>query len=760
MFSKLFYSLLFAILVQSVGCTDFLRGTPKTDEVVEPKELEPSCMKSFPQFLSDYISDISSDQQIDDNMTCFQNSLRTFMRYTRGENPSQYKDSEIQYFLNRYLLNENKITDELMHEFMRLKTVIVGGSEKFYTRDELEQFLFFTNTIKAELKNMKGTVRFLLFKLEDQDKGESIKNHLTNLDAIHKQVVKSFMNIISQTKILNSFYELSYLKSLSEHMDSFINSKGMLRSALNNFDLIIAFKNLFLGEHTKLQSLSEWKEYVEWAVQAYFMSLTYHYDLRHFQKNSTNDWNRLLLFTDQALSLIESAPNLKSKGFLPAVNIDQLIDQVWNFDYFSKFINKEIFKNTYRRALAHLVDGKVSSVNELYEHENFSMKHLSVLKFEYQVWRQTQLFNISLFSKNKKINLKELQDKFKIYPQDLYSRFPLKPYDWNEWQQILFKSPRPVALTDDLKFDMRLETSQLEHSLETLSQMNLVKSWVRFTMRGYGDQSKNGYLNSSMSEDSLIRLEKDFREFALAIGFLDRRVQDAPKRAFKEGNYFTFSGNGDDRLDGFETFELLNIFLTGGGVTLKQLDVILDKQQCRTNEKDVMGKFKAKQVCAKKALKEHASLLFNNLPGFQAFISKSSDQDYDDFYKTLYSLSKNPNESKDELDFSELRAMTTLIQYVESLLISYDKDLSGTLNQSEIAAAVPRFNAIIMGFIPVEVLKKEFIVRQAFLYLVFEGKVPTPAELLGSFVHNNWHNREVSRLNLFKVVDVLKNYAN
>jgi hypothetical protein len=755
MYFKLTSLLILILSLFTLGCTDYLKGKKKSDEVIEVTQLEPQCMKDFPTFLNQYFSDTSTDEQIEKNMTCFQNSMKAFMRYTRGENPSQYKASEIQHFLNRYLLGENKINDELLVEFMRIKTLIVGGSEKFYTREELEQFLFFTNTIKAELKNMRGYMGFLLFQ-----ESPKVNEHLNNIEVIRTQLVTSFMNLISQTKILNSFYELSHLKSFAEKMDTFINTKGTLKSILKHFDLIIAFKNLFLGEHTKLQSLSEWKAYTKWAVDSYILSLQYFHEIIKFRFAENKNWSKMILFTDQILSLIETSPNLRAKGFLDSKDIDQLIDELWSINIFKSQLSRELVKSTYRRALTHLIEGKISSAIENYEYKNLTLSHLSVIKNEYLVWKNTQNFINQTFTNKTEIGLSELKQMLLRHPRAQFLQSPLKVSDWNEWQKIFFKTPRPVALTDNLKLNLSADLEKLTYNQSTLSQMNLIRTWVRLTMRGYGTAPVDGYFSSTLSEESLIRLEKNFRDFGLAVGFLDPRTFDAPKRAFKEANYFTFSGNGDDKMDAFETFELLNIFLTGGGVTLQQVEKIVFERNCQVSEEDAMGKFKAETNCFKNILLEKSATLFDNMIDFEKFLNSLNPNQYDQFFNFLLTLGKTDGEKPNVIDYSEMRAITTLIQYVESLMATYDANLSGTLSKDEVLKAFPRFENLILNMLPYEFIKTETMARQAFLYLVFENKVPTGTQLLASFLSNKWQKKQVSRLNLFKVVAVLKQYAN
>ena len=195
--------------------------------------------------------------------------------------------------------------------------------------------------------------------------------------------------------------------------------------------------------------------------------------------------------------------------------------------------------------------------------------------------------------------------------------------------------------------------------------------------------------------------------------------------------------------------------LSGGRTQVGQIMVDLGKRGCLTENIDVFGNKIAGEACFVQAFREKVRNYLDNLPWMGTFISSLNDDQFAVFYQNLAEVSRLDSQFhvNGRIEYTEIRNMTTILHYLESLMVVYDTDFNQKLSEKELIAAVPRFETFIESVSPLG----DYFVEDIFLYLVYKGQRPTGVTDLVSFkLERALGLGEADKMNLIKVLGVLK----
>jgi hypothetical protein len=283
--------------------------------------------------------------------------------------------------------------------------------------------------------------------------------------------------------------------------------------------------------------------------------------------------------------------------------------------------------------------------------------------------------------------------------------------------------------------------------------LNFTRSLIRLVFNAYGDHSSSSVFDTQMPASGMVQFEEDFRDFGRAIGFLDKRQPNPAQRTFKEGNFFSYHGNGDTQLSPIEFYEQINMLITGGSFVVSDIFNDMASAKCLTADKDIFGHPIAVEDCFLKVFRKNIKTYLNHIPWMADYLSKLTDAQFKMAYTSLMKVARIDGQKPNRIEWAEIRTVTTVLQYVESLYTIYDTNHDQMLQQKEIVAATPRFASFIQS-----VAKTDSFTEDIFLYLVYVGKKPSGTMDVLKFKVKRAVTElpDVDRLNLFNVIGVLK----
>lgn len=774
MFSKKWISLSVVALAsfQFIACDKFLRSSKSPEEenkvVVIDVGAEVQCLKDVPSQLKLFLNDEASANDVAGAVGCLQEALRTFMSSYKGNDPSSYTGPEIQHFFNRYLLKENQVSDKFLSEIMKTKTALVGGVTERFTRDEMERFIQFLGSFGDQLQSLRGQMKILLWKTQQ---GAASEAQVLQAQKITQSLVIFFLD---NSKLTSAKYELNDLVTLIEELDNFVGDKEGISSVFKWVPLIKDVKYLFLGESSGLSNMTEWKKAFVWVVDAYFAILKFHYHLNKLEFEEPEDWNKLMIWTDEIFRLIDISPEMQNQKILEADKIDALIDRVWGLKLFKHPFDETMAKEVYRKLIANVLEsnmprGRSSEITGL------SQQNFRVLRQEYRAWRISEKFIVDAFLKFKRLNLKKnapnLRQEANAFNYKAFiASMKVTPLEQEELEQSWMDFHKlvwlkfPVLANEKTKLVMDYDLQSKSTSLQGAHLLNFNRTYVRMLVRGYGEKTQEKLFDNKITKQRFIDFEKDFWHFTRKLGLFDPRTQEAAPRTFSEADFMAYNGNGDDLMSPIEAIEVLSMMFSGGKHMIAELeedvakfDVALQKfpmaGKCYDKQLDIFGRKIMTEACLKAVYRANAGKYFEAMPNTAKFIKSLNDVEFEEYYQAILIPAMLEKHRPGFMEVSEARSILVIMHYLESLMVVYDTNKDSYLSKDELLEAFPRFKPFIVKMSPAG----NWFAGDVFLYLVYRGEKPTLTSLPG-FIAEKFQGKlgKASRLNLVKVLGLLK----
>ena len=338
---------------------------------------------------------------------------------------------------------------------------------------------------------------------------------------------------------------------------------------------------------------------------------------------------------------------------------------------------------------------------------------------------------------------------------------------WNELKSIS-SDAYTVHWTANNKTAIGSQVLSLAYDQNDLIMNNTVRIAIRILMRAYAKvgsgQTQTPIQQLSFQESQWIQLYQDFRALGLELGFMDPRNQDSAQRSFKEGNFFTFAGNGDDRLSFKETYQLMSFLISGGSQIYEEIRQVSDQAQCQAGDLDIFQLPTYQEACFKKTLRKNFSKLFDNLPQMGQFMQRLTEAEWNEVYHQIMLVARVDQKAIGKIESGDIRSFAMIVEYVEVLFTIYDQNRTGTFDEVELENSFPRFSKFILSIIEQQapLFATETFAQEVFIFMVYEGVVPEMT--LEHFLKANSHfwSRaffglgEVNRLNIVKTLGALK----
>jgi len=743
------------ILVMSAlvlaSCSDFLNEKKQEPQTIELQNHSFTCLKSLPEKINQYIGGTVSPSDIREGFDCGTESLTYFKNKTRGSLGDAYTLEDVRNFFGKYFLKRNNVSPEFAAQLFKLKKVILGGDEKYLTKVEIQKLVDLLDLVKDHAVLLAPHFPVLIGKKVDPD--------WSSVDIAVERLRDTLWVLLREVVLVNSEYKFNDLKKFFEGLSQFTNSPQSLyvyQKVENNMDVFEAVKNIVVGEDTRFDNIHDWEEALRTILQIYKQGLRYHYFIQKDSAHDQRSLDRLILFIDDSLQIIEESLPMRRQGAISFSVIDNLIDKMVAFHLISGDLSAEAIKESYKKLILRILDprrhGDSRGLN------GFEKAHFVAFKQDWKSYRLHQFFISQLsFDREKTIGRDELLRAIsafdaKNYISNVLSRNSLEQEallaSWNQGAKLL-SSPWPVMFNEDGKVIIVNQPLIVRQTWASLTRWNLMRASANSLVLGYGPKV--------LRVDDFQRWYDDFNLLGIEIKAFDPRTRNSGDRSFKEANLFSFSGDGNLFVDGREAFEYVSLLISGGVNSAETLRSDMVRLQCGIAAKDVFGFPWLSEACFKENLKRHASRYFNNMPGLVNAISKMNSAQWDDFYSNLMAAARVSPASENKVETADLRTAIMILHYAEILMSVYDQNSNGGLDLQEVRAAAPRFFEFIKGVSPI---KKDFIVNDFFAYLVFKGEKPD-LKGYGAFMAERTFSGlgEVSRDKILRVFKVLKDEA-
>lgn len=757
LFKTLQTVILLQVVLFSFGC-DFLSSqTPDSNQskriTLEVSQL--SCLQDVSQDVFRFFEDTLSQQEFEQTFQCIDSSIQKFLSVTKPSKNGRYNYKELQHFLNRYLIETNKISDSFMFEIMKVKAFVLGGEAQHLTSDEIAKGRQYLVKVRSELTKVLGSMRKITFQ-----EGIDLSHQSFDLTLILKDVVASLTSDAAFNGDYSTEDSIQFFKELSlfaGHSELFKNIESFSVLALN-------LKSLLIGSGNNTQNKSQWIKAVEWSAEVYSLCLQAVSLYHNFDGESVTVWIKTVTVFDQIMLTLKNSPQFIHHRKWHTFYLDRVVEELKKTKLLSSPITSEVWINSYKMAVIRFLDRDRGLQKNSKDLTFIDESHLNIFDGEWQMWKSNQTWILQQTSFLRSDLKKEAQKQL-IRTSRLFLS--------NHWLDSIVNDRFYNLISyQDIQFS-HSAVDQAVLSVSGLTLSNTINSLARFMLLGYGHGRSRNFWENTITKDDLLNWELDFSDLLKGLRIIDIRSEDRPSRFIQEANLFTLSGNGDHSIDGRELSELITVMIVSGRFItdqfFEQLLVDSTSRGCPGVGQDDTGKIKFLRSCVFDSFRRFFPRILAQLGGLNREWESLAKEDQFLFLERLLELGKLPDEQAwMTMEYVEYRSSIVFLYYLETLFSIYDLNQDGVLNYAEVLRSYPRFKNFIQervyarfqGKVPDKaasfIRNWESLTEEVFLYAIYYGKEPSMAEL-GTFqVQKLIGLPEVNRLHMLGVFGYLK----
>lgn len=751
-------------LLSMTACTDYLNGSKQKSEVIELSNNHMQCLKVLPEQMRQFSEGTSSEGDLNSGISCMQDALVYFQERTLGSVENGYSAKDMRTFFGKYFLKENNVSQELSLNLMRLKQVIIGGSDSYISKSEITHLVSLLEVLRKEVVLIHPHVRKLTFRLEVYNEAEINESLKIFRSSLHR--------LFQKTSIAHSGYSFNEAKSLFSGLSDFINGDRpvtLYRQASDILPVVESIKNILIGEEGRLDNSNDWIKAVDTIFDLYQLLLKSGYI---FAQGDLVEAELLKKQTDIAaafIRLIEESPRLKRDSYISFKDIDQLIVELNIRGWIPIKVSNKALQESYRTAVVRMLD--VDRNGDSRGFYGVQLKHLKSLSRELGIFTLNQNFvnSVTTSPKNQKELLAEAN---KINPEDFVQSSNTKDVfeqkalidSWKHFKFLLAQE-HPMHFDSRGRVSVYSDVSVLKYDWASLTRFNVMNSLSRLLILGYSEKNSNNFSSLSLVRDlksnvnGLASWYEDFNTLGVELKAFDPRSMTSGNRSFLEASLFTPSGDGNDSLNFVESFEFVSMLLSGGLGSSSIIQNELDLAGCQiAGTVDVFGFAKYKESCVRAEFKKKICKYFSNLPGMIGWLQMLEGSQFDDFFSDLIAVSRTSDPKDRMIELADIRTAVMILHYTETLMVLYDRDQNQGLDSVEIEAASDRFLSFLQSISPGT---SDSNLKSAFGYLVLKGQKPSALDLI-SFKTKAFFvdSGSASRGQVLKVFRVLKEGLN
>ena len=748
----------FTLAVHLTGCgLRVMENSPQKDI----KSFSQGCLNGLKQKLELYIkgeltvkgeSAVEGESKLNEIAQCVKTALLLFKERVHGKKKGEFTPSELRKFLQGLFLQDKVISDALLSELMRLKTIIIGGPEDRLTEVDIEKFIIFVEVLIKEAIFFQPYVQALnnpadWKKISDKD----------SLREIEEDLQESIVRISIFTQHFSNPYFFSDIKTLTKELILFFDYHESVIQLDKKIRLISVLKQFFVGGSEAIIQPDEWGDIL--LTSAYLASAGFNYTLLKNQNSfiSPEGIKYVFVVLNDLLSLLDLAIKNRPNKIITESDFLKVFAQLKLTWPFMRKLSKHSGHN-----LLLIFLGKIFNVEKnTYGTVQLTSGQMKLIQRTVQSWMEIQSFLNSIYGeknfdsdliiskiKPSFFSTKELFQGGKDIMKQLFS---LKP---------LYRNSNKVYLSREI-FS---KEANYKHDYKNLTIYNFYYSVAEMLKMGYEADYPDGL---GTTQEELNNFFNDFQPIGEDLGWL-RSDTGSPlgsgEAEFLAANMLTATAEGfnpdwtqEEYLTSKEIVEYL-AYAFSFGLSIGELETSMSKMCLNDKSVDAQNYNKAfaqyEIECVKVHLVPVLAEHMDNMPDLQEVVKGMSGKEKLNFADALMHISFETEEQYQQaahLTRSNFKNIIMALYFVETTMDRYDLNKDLTLQNDEIWQGFPMFKGYLSRVL-VELLCRDSddMAASVYAYVIKKKNLPTSDD------RNPW-DKMVAWVQLH-VHDILKGY--
>ena len=653
---------------------------------------ELQCFFHFNQTVEDYLVNRLSQSEITEFWNCIDSAIYLFGKYVRGKNEDRYEISEIMEFLSIYSdINWSPQTWDAVWEVTR-SLFLSGGEGKgasYVTKKDLSQLrtkaIVLLEAISIDLSPHASTLATLV-----------IPKSLSSYPSVQQR--KSAFLALDQTSDLlgqwvqknSGFLDLSILKN---KLTSTKNLSDFETDLILWIDLFSTAKSMLIGGESRNIEKSEWTSFFNLfsrVIEVYSYS-----QLASINKNfyhQPKELDQLDATIQKVYQSFSQALSRRKSNSIPNNEFYELFDKIKFLDLIPSSLSPT------NDNFPLLWDTLTNKILKSFVKDAFHVSHLELLKTEINDWLQTQaLINDNAINQN--LNCASLSG------------------NENEITNIVACTSWPLRNNSQGLLYMSQDLLNSKWTVKDLSSLNWKRSLIRQLIKTY---SNNQDLGIGLNVNQLGDAYNDLQPLLIALGLVDKDNTSFHKEVFFLARMlalpFSKLASKSQNLNQREGVVFLHHLLSETRRTqllVSQLDSCVAP--------DSTGTFL--HSCYWDVFQAQFPHIFQSMPDLVHYMENLDSQEWSELTENLSTLVGVLPESA--FTQEHIVKMFTFINFIEAIILKYDKNLDQVINSKEIQVFISTFIPSIQPIAPsFEVLGSSDSLVHTLTFLFKKGEIP------------------------------------
>ena len=692
-----------------------------------------------------FLDSTGSTAEIDQTVSCINTTLTELQTRVEGRAEATAFTSAEVYEIFAKFASQANVSLQAAQNLVLLKSALLGGDTGKITKAEISLLKNYLLLVKDEAKRLKPYIQLFYFKSSER--------------AFSKAFIKEGFDQLNQS--LKTLYRSSNLTSADYSFEKFkdlvINLLNLTEDKKVMAEMANRLNNVLNGNLTVLTEV-ERLAYIDNITEALRLYAVYSNGYAKFEIVTSGGLNETFDFIDQAFRLVENSLQYKKNQSISGASIDGLVSALTKSNLLPYKLSAYTLATFYRTVVVRVFEagakGNISGFTAL---KAFHLKNIKSELGTYRIYSKMleRVASEDLFARRgiSTAPLREIQLALgatsAAAETDLLSQFDSSTQgriinNVNDLKAEFLETAPVIYHTK--KIGVAINQDIWGQNWRDLARGLYIKMLTRLLMQGWGQiYPLENVSTNSLTELDMTNWYSEFKYFGIETKMFDPRTFNSGPTAYKTGNLFTRSGNGDGRLSFKETLETLGILLTGSGVLYKEFSDELAAANCNLPELDIFDNHWNFESCLLQVAQINYKQYFSSLPHLVAYLDTlNADQVKAYFESVLNVVRTDEHNAGSKIETTDIQSMNSLIHFVEGLYLKHDLNLNRSLSEAEIRSAYPKFLNIATEFAnkasrdQIEEFKswkgdlagyscftEADLVRESFVFLIYNGRTPT-----------------------------------
>ena len=739
---------LFAALIafSFSACSEYLNGKPFRTNFIEIKSNgKLACLDNVASDMQKFLDSTGSSAEIDQTVTCINTTLTELQTRVEGRAEATSFTSEEIYEILAKFASQANVSKLAAQNLVLLKAALLGGETGKITKAEINLLKNYLLIVKDEAKKLKPYIQLFYFRSSER--------------AYSKTFIKEGFDQLNQS--LKTLYRQSNLSVTNYSFENFkeliINLLNLSEDKITIAEMASKLNAVLNGNLTDLTD-NERLAYIDNMTEALRLYSVYTNGYAKFEIVTSAGLNETFDFFDQGFRLLENSLQYKKNQSISGSSIDGLVSAVTKSNLSPYKLSAYTLAIFYRTIVVRVFEagakGNISGFSAL---KAFHLKNIKSELATYRVYSKLleRIASEDLFARRgiTTAPLREVQLAIGAISAAAETEI-LSQFDSGTQAKIVnnvndlkseFLGSAPV-IYHNKKLGIAINQDSWGQNWRDLARGLYIKMLTRLLMQGWGQiYPLENIGTNSLTETDMANWYAEFKYFGIEAKMFDPRTFNSGPTAYKTGNLFTRSGNGDSRLSFKETLETLGILMTGSGVLYKEMSDSLATAGCNLPELDVFDNHWNFETCYLQVVQSNYKKYFSSLPHLVAYLDTLNVDQVKFYFESVINVVRTDEANAGtKIETTDIQSMNSLVHFVEGLYLSHDLNQNRSLSEAEIRAAYPKFLNIATEFANkasraqieeftswkgdlagYSCFTEQDLVRESFVFLIYNGRTPT-----------------------------------